>query len=112
MTDNIKIPKPAKHLSREARGIWRSVLTAYDLETEGRLILEGALESFDRMRQALAAIEEHGILMGGGATMARLNPAVRAENDSKKVMLSYLKQLGLDLEPIGRIGRPLPQGVK
>ena len=43
---------PPKHLSREAKSIWRKVLEGYELEDWHCRVLQSALEAWDRMQQA------------------------------------------------------------
>lgn len=106
----MKVPKAPVHLSKEAKAWWKKILDEYELPEESLLILQSALESFDRASDARAKIKEHGIVTVSTSkhgTMHRANPAVAIENDAKRVMLACFKQLGLDLEPINPTpGRP------
>ena len=47
---------PPKHLSAEARKLWRSVLADDELEKRHEAMLCTALEALDRMRQAHPAV--------------------------------------------------------
>ena len=100
-----KLPAAPKHLTAESKKLWRKLNEDYEFEVGQLLILEGAMECFDRMREAQKEIEAHGILVDSGRLL-RANPAAKAENDSKKLLLAHIRQLGIDLEPIGEPGRP------
>jgi phage terminase small subunit len=100
-----EIPKPPKGLSRAAQRWWKAINRDYELDATGQLILGRALESFDRVMLAKAAIEKDGLVLTDGA-ISRLHPAARAENDARLSMLRYIKALNLDIEVPGPIGRP------
>jgi len=94
-----RTPAVPKHLSLEANKWWATILETYSLDASDLLMLEGLLESFDRMRQAQECIAKHGLVCQpayGG--MARVNPAVKIEADCKKLIIAHAKLLGLDLE--------------
>jgi phage terminase small subunit len=95
------LPTAPDHLSAAAAGWWGRIVKNWDLDAAGLLILTAALESFDRAEQARAVVEAEGLLVDG-----KPHSAVRIEWDSRAGMLSALKQLHLDLEPIGPVGRP------
>ncbi len=95
---------PPRHLSTEARGLYRSFADDWDLDGAALLILQTALESFDRMRGAQALIKKHGLTVKG-----RAHPAVQIERDARLAMLKALRQLNLDLEPL-RDGPGRPPG--
>ena len=103
----MKKPAP-KHLSVEARTLWRRLTDEYDIADQaGGLLLATALESFDRMRQAQALIDKHGAVTLDRFQQLRPNPATTIERDSRAAMLAALKALNLDLEPLrDAAGRP------
>lgn len=99
--------KPPKHLDTVGRAYWRAVLRSYALEEHHIAILVTACEALDRAAQAREVIQKVGILIApksGG--MVRQNPAIRVEKDAQLVFLRAQKELGLDLEPAGPVGRP------
>lgn len=101
-----EVPRPPKHLSREAKGWWNRLLEEYDLADECLLLLESALEAFDRMREAQVLLKAEGLVVKDRFDQSRPHPAAAIEVAAKGVMLRNIKALGLDLEPIGPIGRP------
>jgi P27 family predicted phage terminase small subunit len=94
------LPSPPRHLSREAKGWWRRVMEGWELDDPSLLILESALEAFDRMREAQAIIEAEGITVKDRFGQPKQHPATLVERDSKATMLRTLKALALDLEPL------------
>jgi len=101
------IPKAPAGLSNEAQKWWGKLNADWQLEPHALLLLELALQSLDRIRQAQVAIAEHGILLDDDGKLTRLNPAARAEADNKKLLLSYFRELGFSLEPLNAgPGRP------
>jgi len=60
----------------------------------------------DRIREAQAAIRKHGALVPDRWGTLKQNPACFLERDARAGMLSALKALNLDLEPLRDRGRP------
>jgi P27 family predicted phage terminase small subunit len=100
-------PKPPARLSREAKRWWQALVGDYEFDEPGLLLLESALESFDRMRQAQAVIAAEGIVVKDRFGQPKQHPATIVERDAKMAMVRQLKALNLDLEPLhDRPGRP------
>lgn len=97
-----------KHLSAEARRWWDRIASEFDIGSDhGPLLLQTALESFDRMRGCQARIEQDGVVLADRFGQLKSHPLLAAERDSRAQMLSALKQLGLDIEPPSQFtGRP------
>ena len=75
--------KPPQHLSREAKGWWRKLLTEWELGDDALLLLRAALESFDRCNQARLLLDKDG-LMGFPRTTFR--------HTSGSTLLPYKRQ--------------------
>jgi P27 family predicted phage terminase small subunit len=104
-------PTPPKHLSAEAQAWWRRLTEQWDLDDPSLLILEGALEAFDRMRAAQAIIAKEGVTCKDRFKQIKQHPATLVERDAKATLLRGIKALGLDLEPINPgPGRPPGRG--
>jgi P27 family predicted phage terminase small subunit len=101
-------PRPPKGISDEAKAWWKAITTEYAVDDEaGLLLLETALQAFDRLRQAQALIAEYGAVTKDRWGQLRPNPACTIERDSRAAMLAALKALNLDLEPLrDKPGRP------
>src|ERR1019366_2189247 len=93
-------PAPPKGLSREASSIWRRIVDDYELDSAGLLILRNAMESLDPLRQAEAAVAAEGLTVKDRFGQSKQNPNLLTLRDAKASLLSHLKQLGLDLEPL------------
>lgn len=103
-----RIANPPETLSPEAKGWWNRLVFEYQLDdAPARFLLESALRAFDRMNEAAAAVDEHGIVVVDKFGQLKTNPATTVERDSRAAMLSALKQLNLDvIPPHATPGRP------
>lgn len=102
--------KSPSKLSADAQTWWDKIKLEYGIRDQaGLLLLQCALEAFDRMRQAQATIEEHGICIVDRYNQLKSNPACAVERDSRSQMMQALKLLNLDLEPL-RDGQGRPPG--
>ena len=107
---NSEPPKPPKNLSREARRWWRELVDEYQLDdVAALLILQTGLEAFDRMKRAQVELSSAGEFLDDRFGQKRAHPAIIIERDSRAAMMSALRQLNLDLEPL-RSSRPAPVG--
>ena len=96
-----------KALSREAKGWWQRLVAEYGLDDEaGLLLLQTALEAFDRMRSAQAAIEKDGASVLDRWGQVKPHPLLAAERDARSGLLQSLRALNFDVEPLKGIGRP------
>ena len=94
-------PKAPKTLSPEARAWWRRVRAEYGIEDDaGLLLLQTAMEAFDRMKMAERNIKRCGLIQKDRFGQPRANPAVTIERDSRAAMLAALRQMNLDIEPL------------
>ena len=100
-------PKTPSHLSRRAKRWWARLNETWSFDDGGLLILQAALESFDRMTQSQAILREEGPIVTDRFGQKKMHPSILVERDSRAAMLSALKQLHLDLEPLHDApGRP------
>jgi P27 family predicted phage terminase small subunit len=103
--------KSPSKLSTDAQEWWDKISSEYGITDQaGYLLLQSALEAFDRMRQAQEAIAEHGVCLKDRYDQLKSNPACAVERDSRSQMMQALKALNLDLEPL-RDGPGRPTGV-
>jgi P27 family predicted phage terminase small subunit len=92
-----------EHLSHEAAVWWDKIVADFCVDdTPGLLLLQTALEAFDRMRQAQESIKEHGTIYKDRFKQPKASPACIVERDSRSAMLSALKALdfGEDTPPL------------
>ncbi len=103
-------PKAPKHLTREAKQWWRRFQEEYGVEDEaGLLLMQTALEAFDRMKEAQKVIIEDGLTIKDRFDQLKAHPLLTTERDSRAQMLAALKSLNFDLEPL-RDGPGRPGG--
>jgi phage terminase small subunit len=99
--------RPPSGLSSAAVEWWTRLHAEFDLSDEGAaFLLESALRAFDRMNQAAALIEKHGVCIEDRYKQLKPNPACAVERDSRAAMLQAFKALNLDVVPPGPVGRP------
>jgi hypothetical protein len=97
------LPAAPPHLSPEARGWWDRFVAGWRLDDAALLVLQTALEAFDRMRAATAVLEAQGLVTAKGTA----HPLVTVERDSRLALLRALRSLHLDVEPVlAGAGRP------
>jgi P27 family predicted phage terminase small subunit len=100
-------PKAPPVLSPEAKSWWRKINDLYQLDDVALLVLRGAMESLDLMRQAQKAVAAEGLTVRDRFSQQKANPNLLTLRDAKASLLSHLRQLGLDLEPLNDgPGRP------
>ena len=104
----MKIPPAPEALSSEAQQWWNELMQENDIsDAAGRLLLQTALEAFDRLREAQQQITAEGAVVLDRFEQQKSHPAVTVERDARAQMMAALKQLNLDLEPLhDRPGRP------
>jgi P27 family predicted phage terminase small subunit len=101
------VPQVPEHLSAEAAGWWRKICADFELDDAAKLILQTALEAFDRMRGAQKLIADKGAIFEDRFHQLRPNPACTLERDARAALLNGLKALHLDVEPLNAgPGRP------
>ena len=102
---------PPKHLTPAARRWWRSITEEYEItDAAGLLLLQTALEAFDRMKIASAVLDKEGVTFTDRYGQARPHPAATVEANNRSQMMIALKALNLDLQPT-RDGPGRPPGV-
>jgi P27 family predicted phage terminase small subunit len=100
----MKIPEKNKapnRLGAEARRWWERIMDEYGIEdAAGLLLLQTALEAFERMRAAQATIKQDGATIADRWGQIKPHPLLVTERDSRSQMIQALKALNLDLEPL------------
>jgi P27 family predicted phage terminase small subunit len=100
------LPKPPNHLKAAGRRLWADIVAQYRIyDAAGLAYITTAAECQDRIRQAQKAIREHGPLVPDRYGALKQNPACFLERDARAGMLSALRALNLDLEPLRDRGR-------
>jgi len=100
--------KAVLNLSSESRGWYRKLKNEYGIDDRaGLFLLLNLCESFDKMRACQREIEKDGAVLVDRFGQKKCHPLSSVERDAKSQMLSCLKLLNLDLEPLHNdLGRP------
>ncbi len=95
-------PTPPKHLSREAKQLWHRLRVDYVLDdSAGLLLLQSALEAFDRLLQARQILAKEGIVAVDRFAQQKPHAAVQVEAAARQQMHSALRLLRLAPEVLG-----------
>lgn len=98
--------KPPKHLSWDAKKIWREVALDFDLEPATLLVLKVCLESYDRFTAARELIDREGTYYITANGFKRPHPGCQVEKEARAGFLQAWRALGLTIDPPGKVGRP------
>ena len=105
------VPKPPRHLSREAEAWWRAVLAEYDLGPSDLKLLQAAAEAWDRAQEARQIVERDGAYVRDRFDQLKSHPAVEVERASRAQFEKLLRALRLDGVAAGELpasGAPVP----
>jgi len=102
----IKTPTAPKHLSKDAKTLWRSILAEYDLQVSEQTILKTALENYDRMQLCRQQIANEGATILTPTGMQKPHPALQAEKNATSAYLQSMRLLNFNEEPPNPVGRP------
>jgi P27 family predicted phage terminase small subunit len=95
--ESIEIPK---HLQKEGRDFWESVLSDFNIKDGHHLkLLENACVCLDRIAQARRQIKKHGGFYKDRFNQPKEHPAHKTERDNKIIFARLLRELNLDIEP-------------
>ena len=98
--DSLQTPPPPDSISPEAAVWWTKITGEYEItDPGGALLLQTALEAFDRMRQAQQTIKAEGATLLDRFNQLKPHPSLVAERDSRAQMLQAMKLLKLDFAP-------------
>jgi phage terminase small subunit len=96
-----------KSLSTEAKSWRKKIISAFELDDDaGMLLLDTAMEAFDRLREAQAIVNRDGCVVKDRFGQFRQHPATLVERDARTSLMRALKALNLDIQPPGPMGRP------
>lgn len=95
----ISIPAAPKHLSKEARALWKSVIRQWRIDDDATLaILRVSLEAWDRAQSCRSRITEDGEVVKDRFGQDKPHPLLQHERDARSGFLGGMRQLGLDPE--------------
>ena len=102
---------PPKSLGREGRRFWSAIVREYRINDAGGLeLLRTAAECRDLECDAMATAKVEGFSTVDRYGQRRPHPLLSVARDARRLKLSALKDLHLDVEPI-RTGPGRPGGI-
>ncbi len=103
-----KLLTPPKSLGREGRRFWNAIIREYRITDSGGLeLLRTAAECRDLECAAMATATAEGFSTVDRYGQKRPHPLLSVARDARRLKLSALKDLHLDVEPVrDRPGRP------
>jgi P27 family predicted phage terminase small subunit len=101
MTKKSDLPSAPSHLRAATANWWRAVVAEYDLSPSDLHVLEAAATHWDRTIEAreILAASDDGLLTKDRFGQLKEHPAIAIEQNSTRLFLAALRQLGLDMEP-------------
>ena len=112
-TDPASAITPPRPLGKHGMGLWQAVLREYDIaDIGGREMLAQACAALDRAEELREQIDLDGAVVRLKFGV-RDHPALKHELARRAFVVRTLARLALDVEPIGRVGRPsAPWGMR
>jgi hypothetical protein len=100
-------PKPPANLGPAGAGLWRSIMSEYDVsDAGGQALLEQAAAAYDRAERLRVEIDRDGEIIRGRTGM-REHPGLRGELAARAFICRTLQRLGINLEAVRMApGRP------
>ena len=103
----LSIASPPANLGPAGLRLWQSVLTDYDISDAGGLaLLEQIAFSYERAERLRAEIDKDGEIVRARNGSIRERPGLRGELAARSFVARSLQRLGVNLEAVGRVGRP------
>jgi hypothetical protein len=103
--------EPPRSLGKHGLALWRSVTAEYDItDSSGIELLCSACQSLDRAESLRAEIDRDGEIVRFKNGTMKVHPGLKEELASRAFVCRTLRQMGLNFEPIGAVGRP-PQAT-
>ena len=99
-------------LSKTGRTLWDAVFKEYDIgDAGGKELLLQACEALDQAASMRRAIDKDGELITTRNGSLREHPLLKPELARKTFVVRTLARLGLNVEPLRSVGRPLRGGT-
>ena len=100
----MKIPK---HLGKHGADLYQRIVNEFGIDDSGGLqLLLACCEALDRLRQVQEVIAKDGVTVQDRFGQVRPHPLLTVERDCRTQIISSIKNLNLDLEPLQAIGHP------
>lgn len=107
-----KIPTPPKHLSAQAKKLWRSIAGDFLLAPHQIELLRRTCEASDRADEARKLLKADGLTVTDRYGQVKPHPAANIERDSRLAEARLLRELALSPEePDEAYSRPPRTGT-
>jgi hypothetical protein len=93
-------PAPPARYTAEARGLWQDATSGWTIDRVATRILGTACEALMRVREAQTILARDGLTLTDRFGQQKVHPMVLVERDAQSTMLTALRHLNLDLEPL------------
>lgn len=88
-------PKTPSKLGAPGRRLWRAVVDTYELRADELAVLEKACRTADDAARLDAALTDAPLMVLGSTGQQRANPLLHEARQTRALLASLLKQLGL-----------------
>lgn len=88
---------PPKALGRDARRLWRAVLTEYECSPSELFLLESAAQAHENACAAWRTLAAEGAVIQDRYGSPKQHPAIATANQMAQLVARLLKQLGVEL---------------
>ena len=100
-------PPPAPDtLGETGARFWGRVVETYALEPHHLDVLEQSCLALDRAEACRVQVNKEGLVIRDRFKQKKAHPLLAAERDARSAFRQLYRELGLDMEATGPIGRP------
>jgi hypothetical protein len=102
----LSIVPPPSNLGPAGLRLWQSILSDYEiLDSGGLALLEQIVLAYERAERLRVEIDRDGEIIRG-RNGVREHPGLRGELAARSFVARSLQRLGVNLEAVGKMGRP------
>ena len=103
----IRAPKNlTDQLSKKSRKFFIKIFNDYELDAQHLEILLQACHCLDRLEEIRLQIEKDGMFVEDKFHNPKAHPALKIETSEKITFVRLIREIGLEVEAPGGIGRP------
>lgn len=107
------VPKPPRPLGKHGQALWASVHQEYNVTDAGGIeLLAQACAALDMAEDLRKQIDKDGPIIRQEGGALKDHPALKHELANRAFVTRCIARLGLDVEAVGRIGRPSGGGYR
>ena len=101
-----KKPTAPGTLGEMGARFWGRVVEAYGLEPHHLDVLEQCCMALDRSEACRRQVDAEGLTVDDRFDQKKAHPLLATERDARAAFRQFYRELGLDVEPTGPVGRP------